>query len=777
MQQRNLLIFIVLSIVVFVAWSWLGMLLWPPPPPPQPRLALPDARLRASTPALLAPLPAVSPLANAGYLAAQMATSEWVAGERRLWGKPLARKPLKRDLRWASLPGLLDPSASAFAHAGALATQIGWANWIAGDQRSFVRREPEARIVSIGGDDFNLKVDLTSRGAGVQRLVLPAFRQMQPMEGAEWPDRTYSGLPSDPSRELELIPDTEFGAAHRLFHYADPNAAVATANPLDTLGRLQWEVASVRKEEDQHTVVFTANVPGQDVRITKTYTLAKGTYHLGLTLKFENIGTREVIPFRYQLAGAHGLPIEGVWYTYTYRNALVGLVDASGNFVERNEQQSRTIGIQEGGVDIRGTPERRILYAGVTSQFFTSLIVVDNEQEQGVDPNLFAWARPTVEGIPYYDRVDEKPFLDDITVRVNSYVLELKPGQPIVHKLLLYNGPAKVLLLGQMRGDHSVDPELIQRYKDTLHLNTITDYGSIFLWSDLLIQCTNLMHYLIGFLSLFLPNYGLCIIILTVLVRSALFPLSRKQQAQMAKFQEKMAELAPEIKKLEEKYKDPLELHRAKNQLMIERGVNPMAAMGSCWMMFLQLPIFVGLYFALQESIHFRLAPFLWMKNLAAPDMLIWWGENIPWISRPSDQGWILYLGPYFNLLPICFVALMIIQQKIMTPPPTDEQQAMQQSMMKYMMIFFGILFYKVASGLCTYFIFSSLWGLAERKFLPKKEEKKAPEEIVSKKGAAKKPTAKDDDDGKLSRLKEWVADVVDQASKNPKKQRRRKKK
>jgi YidC/Oxa1 family membrane protein insertase len=66
----------------------------------------------------------------------------------------------------------------------------------------------------------------------------------------------------------------------------------------------------------------------------------------------------------------------------------------------------------------------------------------------------------------------------------------------------------------------------------------------------------------------------------------------------------------------------------------------------------------------------------------------------------------------------------MIAQQKMMTPPPADEQQAMQQKMMKYMMVFFGLMFYKVAAGLCVYFIASSLWGFAERKLLPKYKPK-----------------------------------------------------
>src|SRR5205814_1068432 len=130
----------------------------------------------------------------------------------------------------------------------------------------------------------------------------------------------------------------------------------------------------------------------------------------------------------------------------------------------------------------------------------------------------------------------------------------------------------------------------------------------------------------------------------------------------------------------------------------------------------------MGLYYCLQESVHFRLAGFLWMENLAAPDMLKSWSENIPLISRPEDYGSLIYLGPYLNILPIVAVTLMLYQQKALMPPPTDEQQVMQQKIMKYMMIFFGLMFYKVAAGLCVYFIASSLWGFAERKLLPKKK-------------------------------------------------------
>jgi membrane protein insertase Oxa1/YidC/SpoIIIJ len=207
------------------------------------------------------------------------------------------------------------------------------------------------------------------------------------------------------------------------------------------------------------------------------------------------------------------------------------------------------------------------------------------------------------------------------------------------------------------------------------------------------------------------------------------------------------------------------------------------------------MPIFMGLYYALQESTLFRLAPFwpTWINNLAAPDMMIGWSDKIPWISRPQDFGGFLYLGPFFNLLPVIAVALMIAQQKMMTPPPADEQQAMQQKMMKYMMVFFGLMFYKVAAGLCVYFIASSLWGFAERKLLPKfkpnldtgptvEASKQSSDGITTNRSGAKGQTAKAKrraaepapvETGvrgwfqtRRERFREWWAEVLEQARK-----------
>src|SRR5437773_12006766 len=127
-------------------------------------------------------------------------------------------------------------------------------------------------------------------------------------------------------------------------------------------------------------------------------------------------------------------------------------------------------------------------------------------------------------------------------------------------------------------------------------------------------------------------------------------PISRKQ----AQTSIRMQAIMPEIKKLQAKHKGDRQALAVEQMAPYRKhGVHPL---GSCWIIFLQMPIFLGLYYALQESIHFRLASFLWMDNLAAPDMVVWWHAKIPlWdsISSPVPEGGFLYLGPYFNLLPI----------------------------------------------------------------------------------------------------------------------------
>ena len=123
------------------------------------------------------------------------------------------------------------------------------------------------------------------------------------------------------------------------------------------------------------------------------------------------------------------------------------------------------------------------------------------------------------------------------------------------------------------------------------------------------------------------------------------------------------------------------------------------------------MPIFVGLWQALNTSFPLRHAPFLWIRDLAAPDMLF---------HHSVRDSVCTFLGHWFNVLPFVVVGLMLFQTKLFAPPATTPEAEKQQKMMKYMMIFMGFMFYKVPSGLGIYFITSSLWAIGERLLLPK---------------------------------------------------------
>ena len=127
---------------------------------------------------------------------------------------------------------------------------------------------------------------------------------------------------------------------------------------------------------------------------------------------------------------------------------------------------------------------------------------------------------------------------------------------------------------------------------------------------------------------------------------------------------------------------------------------------GGCLPLFLQLPIFISLYNALYTAVDLRMAKFLWINNLAAPDALFSFGREIPWI------------GSTFNLLPLLNVGLFLYQQKQMMPPAQNEEEQLRNKMMSFMTVFMGFMFYTVPAGLCLYFIASSILGMVERSLL-----------------------------------------------------------
>lgn len=206
-------------------------------------------------------------------------------------------------------------------------------------------------------------------------------------------------------------------------------------------------------------------------------------------------------------------------------------------------------------------------------------------------------------------------------------------------------------------------------------------------------------------------SWGLSIILLTLLVRLILFPINRRSQTAMARYQTKMKRVQPKIDEIKKRYeKDPTRLRQEQAKIMQQEGAFP--PLGGCLPMFLQIPVFIGLYRALGISFDLRQAPFMgWIHDLALPDRVLTldFNTHLPFV------GTIHYL----NILPLIMVVLWVWQQRLM-PTPSDEQAARMQRMMMFMPIMMGVFLYNYAAGLSLYMITQSGLGIIETKIIKK---------------------------------------------------------
>jgi YidC/Oxa1 family membrane protein insertase len=461
-----------------------------------------------------------------------------------------------------------------------------------------------------------------------------------------------------------------------------------------------WELTA----SDERSAEFRFRLPKLGLVVWKRFRLAAdapgesradrlSNYHLDVDVEIENVDRRRK-PHRvaYRLDGPTGLPIEGWWYASkvhpTAWFSALGTRDVAKWYFEGVPDLVSCTHIAddeflENLADETPTP---LIYMGVDAQYFAAVLVPQKQEDSD------AWhadSRPIRAGAVSDEKVLHK--LLNTSCRLTSRTEDLEAGDSLRHTYRLFAGPKK--------------PELLAQYR----LDGLVQYGLFSGVSRILLSVLHFFHSLVG-------NYGIAIVMLTMLVRTCMLPISLKQTLGA----QKMQELQPEIKRINEKFKGNLEQkNRAMQELFRKHKYNPL---GGCLLVFLQLPIFMGLYRALMVDVELRQSPLIpglaWCSNLAAPDKVLrwnWWGD--PTAFLVGETG---YLGPYLNLLPLVTVGLYLWQQTLFMPPATDEQTAMQQKMMKWMTVLMGFMFFKVAAGLCIYFIASSLWSVAERKLLPK---------------------------------------------------------
>ncbi len=464
-----------------------------------------------------------------------------------------------------------------------------------------------------------------------------------------------------------------------------------------------WEIA----QRDETSVTFVKRLPKYGLEVEKRYSLQAVPdqeqdnhnypgYDLTLDTVVRNLGDQEV-NLRYRLDGPNGLPLEGWWYAHKVgREWTVGIRDVISRHVSKSvPEQFGASTITEGETDvIQGNP---LAYAGIDAQYFSVMMLPKKPRVE----DLWIDELRCVSLSPKPKARSNDGRFANVTCRLISQPQQLAPGESLEHSYEIFAGPKR--------------PDLLENY----HASESTSYGlSDLMYYGWFSSVSRLMLWILHVFYGLVGNYGIAIIMLTVLVRGCLFPLSRKQAQSMAKMQE----LRPEMDKIKEKYKNDLQKQsQAQQELYRKHEINPLAG---CLPLFIQMPIFLGLYRALMVDVELRQAPLLgdsirWCSNLAAPDMLYDWSWFMPdWVNRA--ESFLVGLGPYLNVLPLVTAGLFLLQQKMFMTEPANEQMAMQQKVMKYMMLVMGLLFFKVAAGLCIYFIASSVWAIVERKMLPK---------------------------------------------------------
>ncbi|WP_165232333.1 membrane protein insertase YidC [Aquisphaera insulae] len=553
---------------------------------------------------------------------------------------------------------------------------------------------------------YRLAVQLEQKGAGIESVQ--SSRYDAEFEGRRNPHRPLQIIRRDPIAPPSLsltINEESKALAEPVVAEAD-DAGEGPAPPRiteDLLDSVLWQVIrnpdgrvvrAIRSQDpatksdiEGQEVVFRATA-SNGVVVTKTYRLWQGMNGLEVEIGFESPDRER--SFSYNLYGPHGIPIEGEWYTGTFREIFFGTIRPAGNgggsLKVETHAASDVAKAADKPPDSTTLPLR---FTGVENQYFTSFLApypAPTSDETRIDKETKAIL---------IHRDAQAPQKSDVGVRMTSKTIRPGPNAPVVHAFRVYAGP---------KTDAALSPynaSILASYRKSSFIPGATAVAR-FIITPILSVTYDLTTWISRLFGGSVGNWGVAIILMTLFVKLLMFPLGRRQ-ALMA---QKMQTLQPYLKEIQEKYKDDKEKQTRETLALYKRhGANPAAG---CLPALVQLPIFVGLWQALNSSVSLRHAPFLWISDLAAPDMLFRFPAEIP------------FLGKWFNLLPILVVGLMLVQTKLFSPPATTPEAKTQQTTMQFMMIFMAVMFYKVPAGLGIYFITSSLWSIGERLLLPK---------------------------------------------------------
>ncbi|AMK00253.1 membrane protein insertase YidC [Alteromonas macleodii] len=376
----------------------------------------------------------------------------------------------------------------------------------------------------------------------------------------------------------------------------------------------------------------------QGLSVTKTFTFTKGQYDVSVSYSVENgTGSAATVQPYAQLKQVMEFEDDSNMFMPTYRGAAYSTEDDRYQKYSFDEIEDD---------NLRETTKAG--WVGMLEHYFVSAWVPSQEQTNTL-----------------YSRNLKNQYA---VIGVLSPSESVAPGETKTLASTLYMGPK--------------DQESLARIARGLDLTV--DYGILFWISQPLFALLTFLHSLVN-------NWGVAIILITIVVKGAMYWLTKKQYESMAR----MRNLAPKMQQLKDRFGDDRQkMSQAMMELYRKEKVNPM---GGCLPLLLQMPIFLALYWVLMESVELRHADFvLWITDLSTKD-------------------------PYF-VLPILTGASMYLLQKLQ---PTTITDPMQQKIMQWMPVAMSVFFLWFPAGLVLYWLVSNVITLVQAKMIYASMEKR----------------------------------------------------
>jgi YidC/Oxa1 family membrane protein insertase len=334
--------------------------------------------------------------------------------------------------------------------------------------------------------------------------------------------------------------------------------------------------------------------------------------------------------------------------------------------------------------------QTNIVWAAVQNRFFTMATILPTNAPA---PQLLARRVNLPAPSPAELAADPKAITNQFGFQTAFLYPEgtLAADQTVERSFSVFAGPKEYKTLDKLAAQFHNDVDLVM------------GFGGFFgFFAKLLLLSMNGLH-------AFGLSYGFTIVAITVIIKTAFWPLTQASTRSM----KRMQALQPQIKALQEKYKDDaVKMQKKMSELWKEHKVNPAAG---CLPMLIQLPIFFGFYTMLRSAIELRGASFLWACDLSQPDTVF----IIPGLGFIPILG-IPGVGFPLNPLPLIMGATQLWQMRL--TPPSPGVDPMQQKLMQYMPLMFLFILYPYSSGMTLYWTVQNLLTIAQMKLTKAKD-------------------------------------------------------